>query len=161
MSSDLVVAITKQESDPSLRGPDFSHRRLSYIPGAQLSRTSRLPAATPQPGQVNNPYVLWATITDPQPADIEALAPFGEKVVKFAQDNEPDTIFYADVRVIDSESNLPRADFIAALEVYASKEACFAHLQNDAVKALAVEGHKLHSTFDIVKLNMVEGFLTR
>lgn len=159
--------LTLLNEEKGLLGPDMYIKHLSWIPGASLSRTSRLPTGTSHDlrDRVKNPYVLWATITDPEPADIEALAPYGEKIVKYAQENEPDTLFYADARLQEmtpmGKSDDPQGGFIAALEVYASKEACLKHLQDDSVKALSEQSAKLHSTLTPVLLNMVEGWLTR
>lgn len=155
------------EQDKSLLGPDMFIKHLSWIPDAILSRTSRLPSATPgnTTGQVANPYVLWATITDPQTADIATLEPYGAAVVKYAQQNEQDTLFYADAIMQDLTADDTAASaqggFIAAVEVYANKQACLAHLQDPQVQALAQESGRLKSNLAFETMNMVEGWLTR
>lgn len=168
MSSQPVTAfISLLRQDNTLVGPDLYFKHLAWLTDAMLSRTSRLPSATgtATSGQVANPYILWATITDPQKADIATLEPYGAAVVQHAETSEPDTLFYADAVPQDLTSDDTTADaqggFIAALEAYASKEACLAHLQDDAVKALAAESGRLSSKLNFEMMNMVEGWLTR
>lgn len=158
--------------DPNapLMGPDSKVYIVAWLPG-YLSRNERLPSQASEHfdlrGRVEHPYVLWATINDPQPKDTAALASYGEAIVKYATGNEPDTIFYADGKPMDIETGKVSDDlpdgggFICAVEVYASKEACEKHLKDDSVKNLAVQGHKLGSKFVITPLHMVAGFLTR
>lgn len=166
MSSKPVLALLDLLQDSSLV-QSLSVKHLAWIPDALLSRPKRLPTGATHDlrDRVENPYVLWATITDPSTADIDALAPYGAAIVQYARESEPDTLFYADARTLDltpeDASDDEKGGFIAALEVYASKAACFAHLQDESVKALAAEGKRLESTFTIVRLNMVGGWLTR
>lgn len=142
-------------------------RHISWIPEASFSRDSRLPTSTSDasPGRVQLPYIIWATINDPQTADIDKLAPFGVAVANFAKENEPDTLFYSDAKPQDLTADDQAADakggFIAALEVYASKQACIAHLGDDSVKKLAAESGRLNSTLKAVLMNMVDGWLIR
>lgn len=168
MASKPVTDLLKSfEAQPSPLKSEVSVKYLSWIPEAHFERTTRLPSGSSHDlrDRVENPFVLWATITDPQTADIDKLAPYGAAIVKYAKDNEPDTIFYSDARIRDltpnDKSDDVKGGFIAALEVYASKAACLAHLQDDTVKALGEEAHRLDSTFGLVQLNMVEGWLTR
>ena len=137
---------------------------VSWTP-AILSRNDRLPSSATKTtaydlrARIENPYILFATITDPDVKDIDTLEPYGAAIVKYATENEPDTIFYADAR--PAELSEGAGGFICAVEVYASKAACMKHLQDESVKDLAIEGHKLGSKFDIVQLNMKEGWLVR
>lgn len=159
---DLLDFLATQPSPANL---DVKH--LSWVPGAFLERPARLPSGTSHDlrSRVENPFVLWATITDPQAADIDTLTPYGLEIVKYAQDNEPDTILYGDVKLQDltpyNTSDDVKGGFIGALEIYASKAAWVAHLNDDSVKALSGAAHRLGSTFTLVQLNMAEGFLTR
>lgn len=167
MASPPVTAFLSLLEDKSLLGPDMYIKHLAWLTDAFLSRTQRLPSASPssQPGQVTNPYILWATISDPQTADIATLEPYGAAVVQHAQQSEPDTLFYADATPLDltAEDTAAAAQggFICALEVYASKQACQAHLQDAAVQALAQESGRLKSNLTFETMNMVEGWLTR
>lgn len=153
------------QTQPSPANLDVKH--LSWVPGAFLERPQRLPSGTSHDlrTRVENPFVLWATITDPQKADIDTLAPYGLEVVKYAQANEPNTILYGDLKIQDltatDTSDDAKGGFIAALEIYASKADWLAHLKDDSVQALSGAAHRLSSTFTLVQLNMAEGFLTR
>lgn len=168
MASKPVTDLLKSlEVQPSPLKSEVSIKYLSWIPEAHFERTTRLPSGSSHDlrDRVEHPFVLWATITDPQTADIDKLAPYGAAIVKYAKDNEPDTIFYGDAKIRgmtpDGKSDDVAGGFIAALEVYASKTAWLAHLQDDTVKALSAEAHRLDSTFGLLQLNMVEGWLTR
>lgn len=144
---------------------------VSWITSPLLSRNDRLPSQLPKTAEwdlkkrVEKPYVLYATITDPDQRDIDTLEPYGAAIVKYAIENEPDTIFYSDARPLHLTPENPAVEikggFICAVEVYANKEACMKHLQDQSVRDLAIEGHKLGSKFEIVQLNMISGWLTR
>ncbi|KAK5945525.1 hypothetical protein PMZ80_002730 [Knufia obscura] len=144
---------------------------VSWTP-ALLSRPDRLPSRDQKTtaydlrARIENPYVLFATITDPDTEDIDSLEPYGAAIVKYATENEPDTIFYGDARSVEMGSGDSTAGssgatkgFICAVEVYASKDACLKHLQDESVRNLSIEAHKLGSKFEIVQLNMMEGWL--
>lgn len=147
---------------------------VTWSKDALLARPDRLPTQAPATenfdlrARVEKPYFLWATITDPDAKDIETLGPYGAAVVDYATKNEPDTIFYGDARPLNIETGQvsdsltgESGGFICAIEIYASKEACGAHLQDESVKNLTVEGHNLGSKFEIVPLIMKEGWLIR
>jgi len=174
MSSQPVGAFLAAVYDASkpLITPATKIYSVSWTP-ALLSRTDRLPSNAAKTtaydlrARIEHPYVLFATITDPDKKDIDTLEPYGAAVVQYATESEPDTIFYADARPAEpsgdagaSGTGSGAGGFICAVEVYASKEACMKHLQDESVKNLTVEGHKLGSRFDIVQLNMKEGWLT-
>lgn len=147
---------------------------VSWSQNALLSRPDRLPSSAPKTenwdlrARVENPYFLWATITDPDTKDIETIEPYGAAVVDYATKNEPDTIFYGDARALNLETGQltdsltgESGGFICAVEVYASKAAAGAHLQDESVKNLTIEGHNLGSKFEIVPMVMQEGWLIR
>jgi len=168
MSSAPVTALLAALGDTSkpLVTPATKIYTVSWTP-ALLSRADRLPSNAAKTtaydlrARIENPYILFATITDPDTRDIDTLEPYGAAIVKYATENEPDTIFYADARPVETSEGAGAGGFICAVEVYASKEACMKHLQDESVKNLAVEGNKLGSKFDIVQLNMKEGWLVR
>ncbi|KAK5080397.1 hypothetical protein LTR05_008646 [Lithohypha guttulata] len=161
----------------ALRNPQSTTRPpyiVTWSESALLSRPDRLPSSALRTresdlrNRVEHPYILFATITDSNPKHIGELEPYGAAIVDSATKNEPDTIFYADARPLDLETGQvtdsltgEKDGFICALEVYASKEACDAHLQDESVKNLAVQGHKLGSRFELVPMVMKEGWLVR
>lgn len=178
MSSPLVTElhVTFKESNPPLLQPTTNIWTISWLTDALLSRNDRLPSQLPKTtthdlrARIENPYIIFAIITDPDPRDIDALEPFGAAVVKYATESEPDTIFYADAlpKIVADGSQAEteglktvEGGYICAWEVYASKQACLAHLQDESVKNLAIEGHKLGSKFTITPLIMKEGWLIR
>lgn len=155
-----------QDSAQPLVTPPINAYHVSWTP-ALLSRADRLPSNATKTtaydlrARVENPYILFATITDPDVEDINTLEPYGAAIVEYATKNEPDTIFYADARPSKSNEVAGMGAYICAVEVYASKEACMKHLQDESVKNLTIEGHKLGSKFEIVQLVMKEGWLVR
>jgi len=175
MSVQPVTSFTAALQDKSnpLITSDTKIYTVAWTP-ALLSRDDRLPSnamkttAYDLRARIERPYILFATITDPDKEDIDTLEPYGAAIVEYATENEPDTIFYADARPVEPspEARATGAEasaggFICAVEVYASKEACMKHLQDESVKDLAVEGNKLGSKFEIVPMVMNEGWLIR
>lgn len=171
MSSVPVTSLLSTATEQKLLLPSTKIYNVAWLSNAILSRPDRLPSQSldsKSDSRVKQPYVLFATITDPDAKDIDALEPYGKAIVDYARTNEPDTIFYADARPIDMQTGREidanagdTGGFICALEIYASKEACDAHLKDDSVKDLAIEGHKLGSRFEIRPMIVQEGWLTR
>ena len=171
-SAPVVDLLTSAQKNTWLQATTKIYN-IAWIDSAILNRSDRLPSpqSNAQGGsgtRVRQPYVLFATITDPQAEDIDSLEPYGKAIVDYATKNEPDTIFYADGRPIDMNTgkvsdNLSgdKDAFICAVEVYASKAVAGAHLQDDSVKQLAAQGHKLGSKFDIQPMIVQAGWLTR
>lgn len=170
MGSQPVVALLTTAADQKLLQPSTKIYNVAWLKNAILTRSDRLPSTSEsnEDGRVQRPYVLFATITDPDAKDINALEPYGAAIVDYARGNEPDTIFYADARPIDMQTGKTldansgdNGGFICALEVYASKEACGAHLQDETVKELKNQGDKLGSRFEIKAMIVQGGWLTR
>lgn len=176
MSSPLVTQLHVAFKESNLLQQTTSIWTISWLTDALLSRNDRLPSQLPKTtthdlrARIENPYILFAIITDPDQRDIETLEPYGAAVVKYATESEPDTIFYADAlpksvtEGLQAETeglNTEQSNYICAWEVYASKEASQAHLQDESVKNLAIEGHSLGSKFTITPLIMKEGWLIR
>lgn len=171
MSSVPVTSLLSTASEQKLLLPSTKIYNVAWLSNAMLSRDDRLPSqnqASNKGNRAQKPYVLFATITDPDAKDIDTLEPFGKAIVDYARGNEPDTIFYADGRPIDMQTGKEletnsgeTGGFICALEIYASKEACQAHLKDESVKNLAIQGHKLGSRFEIKPMIVQEGWLVR
>lgn len=174
MNSAPVKTLLGTATEQKLLLPTTKIYNVAWLSDAILSRPERLPSQVlasegdKNGKRVQKPYILFATITDPDAKDIETLEPYGAAIVDYARDNEPDTIFYADARPIDMQTGKEidanagaTGGFICAVEVYASKEACGAHLEDESVKNLTVEGHKLGSRFQLAPMIVQEGWLIR
>jgi len=122
----------------------------------QLEYTSETHQFTrPRVSTRSNPFIVFATATQPSRGSTAELTDVWAKVVEKAEAHEPNTLLYALVRDKENQSR------IGTIEAYADEAAFEEHCKSPEVEGLVARNKQIGGEMGYVALKLVTGWLSR